>query len=86
MTGIGIARASSRIRRHLISPISITILELSVSVKKNMSQTNCTIHGEKVTNLVELNSLTMPSLQTFVSREDIEWVENDSIKGDIRLL
>jgi hypothetical protein len=51
-----------------------------------MSQTNCTIHGEKVTNLVELNSLTMPSLQTFVSREDIEWVENDSIKGDIRLL
>jgi hypothetical protein len=28
----------------------------------------------------------MPSLQTFVSREDIEWVENNSIKSDIRLL
>jgi hypothetical protein len=85
MAGVGIARASSRIHRHLISPISITNLELSLSVK-NMSQTNCTMHGEKVTNLVELNSLTMPSLQTFVSREDIEWVENNSIKGDIRLL
>jgi hypothetical protein len=44
------------------------------------------MHGEKVTNLVELNSLTMSSLQTFVSREDIEWTENNSIKDDICFL